>query len=139
MPIPAMDACQGLTPRAHRLLARVVAAEDAAAGPLAFLVSGGCCGGTNPVLCHRENVIEGFDVAAGQKPGELGLAGGASPALGDDRSRHGRYDAAEQQGAVTGPHHPLAPFGGDQRPGVVGDPGHAVRRAHREGRRICRS
>jgi hypothetical protein len=40
-------------------------------------------------------VIEGFDVAAGQEPGELGLAGGASPALGDDRSRHGRYDAAE--------------------------------------------
>ena len=62
-----MDAaCQGLTPRAHRLLARVLAAEDAAAGPLAFLVSGGCCGGTNPVLCRRANVIEGFDVPLGE-------------------------------------------------------------------------
>ena len=29
---------------------------------------------------------------------------------------------------MAGPHQPLAPFGGDQRPGVVGDPGHPVRR-----------
>jgi uncharacterized protein (DUF779 family) len=64
-----MDACQGLTPRAHRLLARVLAAEDAGAGPLAFLVSGGCCGGTNPVLCRRANVIEGFDVPLGEIEG----------------------------------------------------------------------
>jgi len=74
-------------------------------------------------------VIEGFDDAAGQEPGELGLAWGAPPALGDDRSRHGRYDAAEQESAVTGPHHPLTSLGGDQRPGIVSDPGHAVRRA----------
>jgi uncharacterized protein (DUF779 family) len=64
-----MSACQGLTPRAHRLLTRVVAAQDATAGPLAFLVSGGCCGGTNPVLCHRTNVIEGFDVSLGEVEG----------------------------------------------------------------------
>jgi len=41
----------------------------------------------------------------------------------------GRYNAAEQQGAMAGPHPPLAVFGSDQRPGSVGDPGHAVRRA----------
>ena len=64
-----MSPCQGLTPRAHRLLARVLAAHDGAAGPLAFLVSGGCCGGTNPVLCHRANVIEGFDVSLGEVEG----------------------------------------------------------------------
>ena len=64
-----MSACQGLTPRARRLLTRVVAAQDAAVGPLAFLVSGGCCGGTNPVLCHRSNVIEGFDVSLGEVEG----------------------------------------------------------------------
>jgi uncharacterized protein (DUF779 family) len=63
-----VDACQGLTPRAHRLLARVRAAEPAD-DPLVFLISGGCCGGTNPVLCRRSNVIEGFDVALGNADG----------------------------------------------------------------------
>jgi len=64
-----MPACQGLTPRAHRLLTRVRAAQDPGAAPLAFLVSGGCCGGTNPVLCYRTNVIEGFDVPLGDIDG----------------------------------------------------------------------
>jgi uncharacterized protein (DUF779 family) len=64
-----VPACEGLTPRAHRLLARVRAAENPAAEPLAFLVSGGCCGGTNPVLCRRSNVIAGFDVALGEADG----------------------------------------------------------------------
>jgi len=64
-----MAACQGLTARAHRLLDRVRAARDADAEPLAFLISGGCCGGTNPVLCHLANVIEGFDVSLGEVEG----------------------------------------------------------------------
>jgi uncharacterized protein (DUF779 family) len=64
-----MGGCQGLTPRAHRLLARVLAADEADARAFAFLVSGGCCGGTNPVLCRRENVIEGFDVSLGEVEG----------------------------------------------------------------------
>jgi len=58
-----MPACEGLTPRAHRLLERVRAAAPEG-DPLAFMVSGGCCGGTNPVLCHRANILEGFDLAA---------------------------------------------------------------------------
>src|SRR6476646_7570402 len=74
-------------------------------------------------------VVESFGFASGQEPGELRLAGGASPALGYHRGGDGRYDAAEQQGAVAGPHPPLAAFGSDQRPGIVGNPGHAVRRA----------
>jgi uncharacterized protein (DUF779 family) len=64
-----MAACQGLTLEAQRLLARVRAAEEPGADPLAFLISGGCCGGTNPVLCRRANVIEGFDVALGEADG----------------------------------------------------------------------
>lgn len=64
-----MAACQGLTARAHRLLERVRAARDPDAEPLAFLISGGCCGGTNPVLCSRANVIEGFDVSLGEVSG----------------------------------------------------------------------
>jgi len=64
-----MAACQGLTIRARQLLARVVAAEATAADPLAFMISGGCCGGTNPVLCRRSNVIDGFDVALGEVEG----------------------------------------------------------------------
>ncbi len=60
--------CAGTTLRAQQLLERVqrsVADET----PLAFLISGGCCGGTNPVLCRRDVVLDGFDV-------ELGRAGG---------------------------------------------------------------
>lgn len=59
-----MSACDGMTPRAHRLLARVRAA-DPDGEPLAFMISGGCCGGTNPVLCRRSAVLEGFDVRLG--------------------------------------------------------------------------
>ena len=66
-----MPGCAGLTPRAQRLLERVRAAE-AGGEPLAFLISGGCCGGTNPVLCRRGNVLEGFDVHLGQA-GDLGV------------------------------------------------------------------
>ena len=56
------------TLRAARLLARVRrnSAED---GPLAFLVSGGCCGGTAPVLCRRDAVLDGFDVPLGEVDG----------------------------------------------------------------------
>ena len=64
-----MPACQGLTIRARQLLARVQAAEEAGADPLAFMISGGCCGGTNPVLCRRTNVIDGFDVSLGETCG----------------------------------------------------------------------
>jgi uncharacterized protein (DUF779 family) len=64
-----MGACEGLTPRAHRLLERVRAAEDPAAEPLAFMISGGCCGGTNPVLCRRSNILEDFDVRLGEAAG----------------------------------------------------------------------
>jgi uncharacterized protein (DUF779 family) len=64
-----MAACQGLTPRAQRLLARVRAADEPGQSPLAFIISGGCCGGTNPVLCRRANVIEGFDVLLGEVDG----------------------------------------------------------------------
>jgi uncharacterized protein (DUF779 family) len=60
--------CEGLTPRASRLLARVRAADEGG-DALVFLISGGCCGGTNPVLCRRSNVIEGFDVALGEVAG----------------------------------------------------------------------
>lgn len=63
-----MAACEGLTPHAHRLLGRVQTAEGAG-DPLVFLISGGCCGGTNPVLCRRSNVIDGFDVLLGDAAG----------------------------------------------------------------------
>jgi uncharacterized protein (DUF779 family) len=63
-----MAACAGLTPRARRLLDRVRAA-DPAGEALAFVVSGGCCGGTNPVLCRRANVLDGFDVPLGEAGG----------------------------------------------------------------------
>ncbi|MCW5892463.1 MAG: DUF779 domain-containing protein [bacterium] len=57
-----------MTPRARRLLDRVRAADEDQ-GTLAFLISGGCCGGTNPVLCRRSAVLEGFDVALGTADG----------------------------------------------------------------------
>ncbi|MHB1874749.1 MAG: hypothetical protein ACYCPF_07845 [Streptosporangiaceae bacterium] len=59
----------------------------------------------------------------------LGLAGSAAPALGHDRGGDYRDQAAQQQRPMACPHPPLAALGGDQRPGVVGDPGHADRRA----------
>jgi hypothetical protein len=43
----------------------------------------------------RPGVVESFGYASGQKPGELRLAGGASPALGYHRGGDCRYDAAE--------------------------------------------
>jgi uncharacterized protein len=61
-----MAGCEGLTPRAGLLLDRVRATLPE---PLAFLISGGCCGGTNPVLCVRSTVIDGFDVALGDAGG----------------------------------------------------------------------
>ena len=76
-----MAACAGLTPRAHRLLERVRGAADSAADPLAFMISGGCCGGTNPVLCRRSNIIEGFDVP-------LGEAGGITVYAHPDHARY---------------------------------------------------
>jgi len=75
-----MPACEGLTPRAHRLLERVRAAAPEG-DPLAFMVSGGCCGGTNPVLCHRANILEGFDVP-------LGEAGGIAVYAHPDHARY---------------------------------------------------
>jgi uncharacterized protein (DUF779 family) len=63
-----MAACAGLTPRAHRLLDRVRAAEHAPEG-LVFLISGGCCGGTNPVLCRCSTLLPGFDVRLGEAGG----------------------------------------------------------------------
>ncbi len=80
-----MAACEGLTPRAHRLLERVrTAAGDGDAG-FAFLISGGCCAGTNPVLCHRSSVLEGFDVP-------LGEAGGVPVYAHPDHARYLRRD-----------------------------------------------
>jgi uncharacterized protein (DUF779 family) len=64
-----MPACEGVTPRAHRLLARVRAAVGADGDGLAFMISGGCCGGTNPVLCARAAIIDGFDVRLGEADG----------------------------------------------------------------------
>jgi uncharacterized protein (DUF779 family) len=58
----------GLTPRAHRLLTRVREALGRDT-QLAFLVSGGCCGGTTPVLCKGDAVIPGFDVRLGEADG----------------------------------------------------------------------
>jgi uncharacterized protein (DUF779 family) len=60
--------CAGTTGRALELLERV--RQGAPDGTeLAFLISGGCCGGTNPVLCSRDAVLEGFDVALGEAGG----------------------------------------------------------------------
>ena len=58
--------CAGTTLRAQQLLERVRRADD---GALAFLISGGCCGGTNPVLCRRDAVLDGFDVPLGEAGG----------------------------------------------------------------------
>jgi uncharacterized protein (DUF779 family) len=60
--------CVGLTPRATRLLARVREALEVD-GSLAFVISGGCCGGTNPVLCRKDSVLIGFDVPLGEVAG----------------------------------------------------------------------
>ena len=59
-------------------------------------VSGEGSGGPGP------GVIERLDFASGQEPGELGLAGCASPALGNDWGGECWYDAAEQQGTMAG-------------------------------------
>ena len=57
-----------MSPRALRLLARVQLDIEADAD-LAFLISGGCCGGTNPVLCRSDAVLSGFDVPLGEAGG----------------------------------------------------------------------
>lgn len=64
----AQSPCAGATVRAQQLLGRVQRALDDGAA-LAFLISGGCCGGTNPVLCRRDAVLDGFDVALGDAAG----------------------------------------------------------------------
>ena len=64
-----MTACRGLTLRAQRLLDRVRAAAQSADDPLTFMISGGCCGGTAPVLLRRSNIIAGFDVSLGEVDG----------------------------------------------------------------------
>jgi len=79
--VSGMPACAGLTPRAHRLLERVRDSTDSAEDALAFMISGGCCGGTNPVLCRRSNIIEGFDVP-------LGEAGGITVYAHPDHARY---------------------------------------------------
>jgi len=61
-----VSACEGATPRARELLARVRAEG---ARPLAFMISGGCCGGTSPVLVERAAVVDGFDVLLGDAGG----------------------------------------------------------------------
>jgi uncharacterized protein (DUF779 family) len=76
-----VPACEGLTPRARRLLERVRACADDLDDPLAFMVSGGCCGGTNPVLCRRSNLVHGFDVY-------LGLASGVAVYAHPDHARY---------------------------------------------------
>jgi len=81
-----MRACEGLTPRAHRLLDRVRGATETDEDPLAFMISGGCCGGTNPVLCRRSNIVDGFDVP-------LGEAGGIAVYAHPD---HARYLAGDR-------------------------------------------
>jgi uncharacterized protein (DUF779 family) len=58
--------CAGTTLRARQLLERVQRADG---GALAFLISGGCCGGTNPVLCRRDAILDGFDVSLGEAGG----------------------------------------------------------------------
>ena len=40
-------------------------------------------------------VIESFNIASGQQPGELRLARRAPPALGNNGGGHGRYDTAQ--------------------------------------------
>jgi len=72
--------CAGLTLRGMRLLTRVQAAQDGE-GSLAFMISGGCCGGTNPVLCRRDAVLDGFDVP-------LGAAGGVPVFAHPDHARY---------------------------------------------------
>ncbi len=61
--------CKGLTPRALRVLGRVRADSDESADPLAMMISGGCCGGSAPVLLRRSNIIPGFDVQIGESDG----------------------------------------------------------------------
>ena len=80
-----MAGCEGMTPRARRLLARVRTA-DPGDEPFTFMISGGCCGGTNPVLCRRSCIIEGFDVRLGEADG---VAVYAHP-------DHARYLAADR-------------------------------------------
>ena len=60
--------CAGTTAHARKLLERVRQATSVDTA-LAFLISGGCCGGTNPVLCRRDAVLDGFDVALGEAEG----------------------------------------------------------------------
>jgi uncharacterized protein (DUF779 family) len=57
--------CVGLTALAGALLDRVRAALGKETR-LVFLVSGGCCGGTSPVLCRGDAVLDGFDVRLGE-------------------------------------------------------------------------
>src|SRR5262245_59741479 len=64
-----MLSCEGLTPRAYRSLHRVRHGSETQADPLAFMISGGCCGGTNPVLLRQSNIIDGFDVRLGEVDG----------------------------------------------------------------------
>ena len=75
-----------MTPRARRLLARVRAAAADGGEAFAFIISGGCCGGTNPVLCHRANIIDGFDVQLGEADGITVYA----------HPEHARYLAADR-------------------------------------------
>lgn len=67
--LSAMSVCEGLTPRARRLLERAQGALTTDSDALAIMIGGGCCGGTSPVLCRQSNTIEGFDVRLGEVDG----------------------------------------------------------------------
>lgn len=76
----------------------------------------------------RSVIIEDLDVAASQQLGEQGLASTSTPALGNDWCRHRRDGAKREECAVSSPHLPLTPVGGDERTGVVRHTHQAVRR-----------
>ena len=73
-------------------------------------------------------IVEGLDMAADEQSGQERLAAASPPALRHNGCRHRRDLPERQQRPVPGPHLSLAPVGGDQGTGVVGDAHQAVRR-----------
>src|SRR5229473_1400230 len=81
---------------------------------------GGCAGDAGG---PAGGLVVGEDVAALEHPGDLVL-GPAAPGLGQHDDRDDRADARAGQFVVQGEEVGVAPFGGQQRAGVVDDGGH---------------
>lgn len=79
---------------------------------------GGTCAATSSPGCLGPTLLQFFDAATLQKPGELCLRG-VSPGLREHTGRHRRHDLPFERPSVQSPDPSITPVGCDERSGIV--------------------